>query len=290
VPQTITIVRPPLVLVHGLWSNSVGAWERPNRRLAGIQERSGDDDPGPDDRICDYASTNAAHFSANNTVVASRIGSVLASYGAKGLAAARADVVGHSMGGILARRWTQNNQYTNDATNYRLGNIHKLITIDTPHLGAVRADELLDKRATLNAFAQFKLDTTFSVFGKSITAGAIEDLQTSGRSGEIQNMNSAVTRAPIHVIAGNDSAINTCPEVSDLPAALSHFGLSLDTITSPNDTIVTTSSQAPSGFPSDTVHYCHINVNGSIDAINGVKNLLNNSVSSSAFSQPAALH
>lgn len=58
------------------------------------------------------------------------------------LAATQADCIGHSMGGLLSRIWASPN-YNPDykrAENFEMGDIHRLITICTPHFGTELAD------------------------------------------------------------------------------------------------------------------------------------------------------
>jgi triacylglycerol esterase/lipase EstA (alpha/beta hydrolase family) len=63
------------------------------------------------------------------------------------------DVVGHSMGGLMARGFVQQTDYKNQ-TNYMHGYIHRLITIGTPHYGGHLAKILLvhqsDKYCVVN--------------------------------------------------------------------------------------------------------------------------------------------
>jgi len=58
------------------------------------------------------------------------------------VAAIQADIVAHSMGGLIARSVAADSDFLNDDT-FRQGAIHKLITLDTPHLGTPLAAELL---------------------------------------------------------------------------------------------------------------------------------------------------
>src|SRR5439155_633550 len=51
-----------------------------------------------------------------------------------GFAATRVDLVGHGGGGLLARLHVQQHAIQNE--NYYLGDVHKLITVGTPHSGS----------------------------------------------------------------------------------------------------------------------------------------------------------
>ena len=59
-----------------------------------------------------------------------------------GLAATQADVIGHSMGGLLARAYASERYHPDDQPTYRRldnfdqGDIHRLITLNTPHFGS----------------------------------------------------------------------------------------------------------------------------------------------------------
>jgi hypothetical protein len=59
------------------------------------------------------------------------------------VAAVQADVVGHSMGGLIARSMWYSPTFSRN-TNYGRGLIHKLITLGTPHLGSHNALRLID--------------------------------------------------------------------------------------------------------------------------------------------------
>src|SRR5581483_6203451 len=58
------------------------------------------------------------------------------------VAAIKTDLVAHSMGGDLARSLRAVSWFASDA-NFSAGNVHKLITIGTPHLGTPIATQLL---------------------------------------------------------------------------------------------------------------------------------------------------
>ena len=59
------------------------------------------------------------------------------------VASVQADIIAHSMGGLVARRVTMLPSYFN-RKNFQKGFIHKLITIGTPHLGSPLAENLHD--------------------------------------------------------------------------------------------------------------------------------------------------
>ncbi len=73
------------------------------------------------------------------------VSEILDSYRNDGIAASQVDIVGHSLGGLIARGFAQQPGYI-DEDNYFQGYIHRLITIGTPHYGAHLADILFDYR------------------------------------------------------------------------------------------------------------------------------------------------
>jgi streptogramin lyase/pimeloyl-ACP methyl ester carboxylesterase len=272
--QAVVIVRPPVVLIHGLWGKPAD-WDTFASGLSGSLPRL-------TILRADYSATNALDFASNSAVVPLEIeNSARALETANKIASVKADVIAHSMGGILARLWVENPQYRL-ADTYGQGDIHKLITIDTPHLGAFRADELVAWRNNL-LFKTFA-EAALTDLGKPIDQGAVDDLQTS--SGAIAAMNSVSAAVPSHVIVGDSDDIGMCPEISQASQVTPFFGFVWDTGPTPNDVLVTTTSQA-SGLVAPAADlpysYCHTNIVPSNQAINSAVNLLNASVNSAVF-------
>jgi probable HAF family extracellular repeat protein len=123
----IVLVRPPVALIHGLWSNAT-AWQ------LGL-----DGDP----RFCvhpaNYSGTADQPFSTNVSagVVREAVRAAVQKQRDLGYACSQADVIGHSMGGLLARLHAANaggDYYRYE--NLGQGDIHKLITLYTPHQGS----------------------------------------------------------------------------------------------------------------------------------------------------------
>lgn len=137
IPGTLTIIRPPLVLIHGLWSSQSAwqpnIWNRPNSSSS-VTSRA------------DYSSTNASNFSVNYPNVQGWVATGLQQARDLGYAATQADVVGHSMGGLLTRLYSGSSQYMRN-DNYNLGDIHRFITLDTPHNGASLANLIVSMYA-----------------------------------------------------------------------------------------------------------------------------------------------
>ncbi|MFC1661777.1 esterase/lipase family protein, partial [Gemmatimonadota bacterium] len=150
----IVLVRPPLVLVHGTFDQPEAAWRT-----------ASDLGPAPVDVFAaagfrpftvDYSWTSgnvirdnpflSTSFQANRRVVLDNTGGIrtaLDHYRTNlGIAAARADVVGHSLGGTLGRvlASTYYNPDYLSAENFNQGWINRLITVNTPHHGTELPD------------------------------------------------------------------------------------------------------------------------------------------------------
>ncbi len=138
--REVRLVRPPVMLLHGLWSDRT-TW--------------GNEDEGQpwslttDQRFTvyrhDYSSTHAEEFDVNVPEVRKGIDQAVEFLRGTGVATTQVDVVGHSMGGILARLYAANTSgdYIRD-TNYGAGDINRLISLDTPHWGSPLANTILD--------------------------------------------------------------------------------------------------------------------------------------------------
>lgn len=143
ITQDITIVRPPVVLVHGLWSNEL-SW----RFFAPLLN-----DPRFVLNTADYAPFNADRIPFGATDVLRtlfELASTLRSQELREYAFAQFDYVGHSMGGLIARMMTTYNSFTENY-NYDAGFIHQLITLNTPHLGSELASILDAERPECKA-------------------------------------------------------------------------------------------------------------------------------------------
>lgn len=179
------LARPPVVLVHGLFSNPVDCWiksrtsgqsfaalleqagimpflvsyrhsnggadqRRPstfasNARVVwespdGIEsetiERGWFKDPPPESWLVPPREGEASDFQRVKAVRLGGIREALDYYRERlGLAATQADVVGHSMGGVLARVYAAQPDYRRPE-NFEAGDIHRLVTICSPHFGS----------------------------------------------------------------------------------------------------------------------------------------------------------
>ena len=202
----IAILRPPVVMIHGLWDNW-RTWNTFGPLVTGpstvdsrfsIGRVSYDWLVGPS-----IAATNPPYllplslqgriransmgFSYTTHYVLAQTSQWITNFksgqnplGAP-VAAVQADVVAHSMGGLLTRNMVLQPTFFSDST-FGQGYIHKVITVDTPHLGSQVALKLMSPQENggcLQGVLAFKdnfslITTTFS--DGSVFSGATADL------------------------------------------------------------------------------------------------------------------
>ncbi len=185
IPSTIPvkIVRPPVVLIHGLWSEAK-VWDNFLLVNAFMFQTF---------RV-DYKETNGESVDINTYNVEAELDIDLREFkSVSKVAAVQFDLVTHSMGGLLARNLATLNSYRR-VVNYRKGDIHKLITLDTPHLGSQLANKL-DSPGLSATLCR----TLFNVAGKKV-GGAMKDLEVG--SAAIAKLLQPTTPLKARLIAG----------------------------------------------------------------------------------------
>jgi pimeloyl-ACP methyl ester carboxylesterase len=118
------LVRPPVALVHGVWS-SAGAWDRGYSQNNAYRST----------HVGDYSATNGARFETNSPRVRDFVEQALQLHRNKGFAATQADVMGHSMGGLLTRLHAAGPDFRRPE-NFDQGDVRRLLTLNTPHSGS----------------------------------------------------------------------------------------------------------------------------------------------------------
>ncbi|MCX6139396.1 MAG: hypothetical protein NTX15_00930, partial [Candidatus Kapabacteria bacterium] len=250
----IEIVRPPLILVHGIWS-SPALFDQ----FAPITSASKSDPrfhisrldfSGQSSKPVDYI------IGAGGIGIPARLESaILNTY--REHVAVRGDVVGHSLGPILMR-YMAANRFSSVFTrrNGGMGHVHKLISLDSPHLGseycALLADAVINNplRATM-------LDDALSSF---VVNHIVNDPATGGIVGDLRPSSSVITvsafpdflalQPRIHTIASittkaqqeaNDYLITLIDIIGGLDLARNTFSAIFSG--APNDLLVTKTSQ-----------------------------------------------
>jgi subtilisin-like proprotein convertase family protein/pimeloyl-ACP methyl ester carboxylesterase len=140
----IDIVRPPVIVIPEIWSDCT-SWTDINGILA-----SHPSDPSLQHfraSCVDYQESSSKSFAdlKNRAAIPAGIDQALQKLRDAGVAVTRADVVGHGMGGLLARRYIDEPSFIR-FDNFNAGAINRLITVNTPHLGSRLADEFIRTR------------------------------------------------------------------------------------------------------------------------------------------------
>ena len=131
--QQVSVVRPPVVLIHGIWANAgsvtpIKAFLESTAQFAVVE--TVDYGAAPDDmRLAVPLLRTRVEDALNqmNTLRAAKV--------------ARVDIVAHSMGGLISRLYMQgyNDPYGQQVPGQG-AKVRKLITLDTPHTGSPLAD------------------------------------------------------------------------------------------------------------------------------------------------------
>ena len=249
----IKIVRPLVFMIHGLWSNNKETWGTFSPLVAFpgpsdprfVVEYGNFDDVSQNVSVLssnpsqyDVASTPIVPFVLNllpnvkggslgNAIttpwVLGKLQKALAVYengtnedGANPalvpIAGIQADIVAHSMGGMIARNLALQPGFSSPPT-LGAGLIHKLITVDTPHLGTPIAQQFLAPtkatcvRNLLALLGNFAFNTVTTSSG-TIT-GAVGDLEGAGDlahptqlSSMLQSLTKSGVPIPTATIAG----------------------------------------------------------------------------------------
>lgn len=203
----VTILRPPLALIHGLWG-SPASWDNftpliNDTRFSMLRANySGVIGPQIKSYKPSYpswavsslqsAQQNSLGFVYNAPIVGKQLATFISQFKMGGnpegiaVAAVQADIVAHSMGGDITRTFPQFPQFYNNNT-FALGYVHKVITIGTPHWGSPVATDLLeDNNQCVRGILALSGSPSFSsVTFKSgaTTTGGVGDLEGDGFGG-----------------------------------------------------------------------------------------------------------
>jgi hypothetical protein len=192
---SVTVARPPVVLVHGLWGSASSFsnftplttdtifdinYATYSNAVSGITSET------PSYSKSDTIDANSLGFAYNAPSVLAQINNFIASYRTSAnVAAVKADVVAHSMGGDVSRTMFLLSNFLTNSTfpTYGAGPINKLITIATPHLGTPVAADLLasNNSCVRNVLAS---DQDYALASVTISGqpvdGAVADLEGNG--------------------------------------------------------------------------------------------------------------
>jgi len=207
--QNVTVVRPPVVLVHGIWGDPNDFMSAGGGGAYGALADSqlfytvafarydvpvtvSSSNPAYGSGVL-FTKGNTLGFVYGTTVILPRISEVTTDYKIANpsggvIAAVQADVVARSIGGDIARTLPQIPGYADQKT-YALGYVHKLITIDTPHQGTPLASALHNPNESNSCVQQMLSRVGRYAF---VTVTQSTGIFTNGATGDLQTNSMAI--------------------------------------------------------------------------------------------------
>lgn len=291
--QVVDIIRPPVMLVHGIWSGPK-SWSVFSPLATGVDPRfvtERMDYSSPVDVLetvptfaadkLERLKANSLGLAFNATALDDQLGIMLnrvrggSNPAGIPVAAVQSDVVGHSMGGLVARTLSASPAYSSPET-FGDGRINKLVTIDSPHLGTPIAPRLLAienrclreliatqlrfLRLTLFRSDNFSIASATLLDGRTVS-GAIGDFVDLPASLALQNLTSSTKSLPVAYIAGR---YDKWPSL-DTPAILLGRAAILRVFCGSSplaNSLTSTGWQAMFGGPSDGIVSRNSQING----------------------------
>lgn len=165
VRKYLDLRKAPVVLVHGLWAGPE-SWGNGDFGLLSALQRNGykvfavkyPGDRGPSETM-----------KSNSKLLLGPILNLCLQHMREGYACTRADLVAHSMGGLVSRKFIKDNNNYYNPSNFNVGSVRRLITIDTPHYGSGFANLLSGDNSRINNC--IKLEKTGVVAGAAVKGG-----------------------------------------------------------------------------------------------------------------------
>lgn len=178
---TLDIYRPGILLFHGLNSNQ--------ECFAYLNSLLTNKEGYETMQVynVDYSSSNRASFADNSGkygIVGNAAYTLYNQLLSNGIVSAKYDLVGHSMGGILSRKYAQ------EASPYA---VNRIITLNTPHSGSKFANYLYS-----NDFAPLRNILGLATW--TIEEGAVSDLCVDSKAIEKLNASNNCAGIPVHAI------------------------------------------------------------------------------------------
>ncbi len=168
---TLRLRRPPVALVHGVWSSADEAFPIETQEMISA---------GGKRTVWaqDYYATNNLGYDLNAWVVPEAIETaMLLEQVYNNVAVTRADVVAHSMGGILTRLYSQDDEEYRRPETYGEGDVHRLVEITTPNIGTPVADLIYEMIGLPGASFVKAVEKKVTTKPKGFHGGALRDLR-----------------------------------------------------------------------------------------------------------------
>jgi V8-like Glu-specific endopeptidase/pimeloyl-ACP methyl ester carboxylesterase len=222
--RIIEIIRPPVLLIHGLKSNQT-CFESLRNDMVSSGRYYADQV-----KCVDYSWSNTWAFAENVNVVYWNLRFIKSDWQKNGFEVKKVDIVGHSMGGVISRLYLQSSDFDTD--------IHKLITVNTPHSGSQGANLLFDLPQLVRSLFGFDYP---AVYDLRVNSNATRNFL----NGPQRNIH----KVPSHAIKTQkvfslDPVFTSDPYYAALDFALKKFNTTVsDIFNGPSDLVVADSSQ-----------------------------------------------
>lgn len=140
-PLSLQLRRRPVVIVHDLWSScpiwkNTDLWTHSDSRIGPLGPRN-----FLEIKCLDYTAQKGLHTDKNRAVVQDSIKDLFDELRGRGVAVSQVDLIGHGIGGLVGRLHLDRADYKS-FKNFDAGDVNRLITINTPHLGSRMACEI----------------------------------------------------------------------------------------------------------------------------------------------------
>lgn len=179
----IEIIRPPVLLVHGLNDND-SCFSNFDKYL----QKSYLYNSFQIFRI-DYSLSNKSSFATNANVVENGLIHLFEECRQAGYIGSKADIIGHSMGGLLSRYYLQNKSHNG---------VNRLITLNTPHWGSQGANLIIDD------IYPYCFQTAANIVFRQWNADAIIDLSVGSKAiNQLTYTSNGLKGIPIHTVCSD---------------------------------------------------------------------------------------
>jgi pimeloyl-ACP methyl ester carboxylesterase len=244
--KEVQVVRPPVVFIHGIWSNSSSM--NPMRRSI-INSNLYNEYPAGHTLGVDYGAQSNQDLRKSAKFLADGVDKILQKLEKEGIKVSRVDIVAHSMGGLISRYYMlfgymdSNGQVIGPG---QAAKVRKLITLDTPHAGSHVADwyvdfmdndyvacgtdpKKFDKNTVTDNELEWFLNTIRSKVGMQSDGlefgEAVRQMQTPGRNGSIIDKLRSQNAANVkyYLIAGDVPLLNSWEKWFVVPIVMNSY-------------------------------------------------------------------
>ena len=258
--QSLEIRRAPVVLIHGLWSDQ-GAWET-ERRVAlpfgqvlvfrfGMRPELDSAHFTTGFFNYDKAEGPSVTMPPHTRALMNRIQNLCQVPRADQIACTRSDLLVHSMGGLVARKFVHDNANFESFENFHQGGVRRILSLGTPYNGSPLASFLRFEGGALQclgvegAIKLILLRSLMEEIGFEVST-AIDDLIPNNRL--LQELAGSQRNRPTRAIYGD---VGERFDPAALGWLIQYLGCTYDDIFSESsDGIVPVSSAQTGSFPS----------------------------------------